>query len=74
MAAYLADASYWLYLVHFPLMVWTPIVLGPLHAPALAKLALVLLISMSAMLAAYELLVRPTPLRAFVARATGVDR
>ena len=30
--------------------------------------------SMPAMLAAYELLVRPTPLGAYVARATAVDR
>ena len=67
---YLADASYWLYLVHFPLMVWTPILLAPFQAPALVKLALALVITMSLMLASYELLVRPTPLRMFVARAT----
>ncbi len=71
---YLADASYWLYLVHFPLMVWTPIVLAPLQAPALVKLALVLAITISLMLASYELLVRTTPLAAFVARATPVKR
>jgi len=71
---YLADASYWLYLVHFPLMIWTPILLAPLQAPALIKLALVLVITMSLMLPAYELLVRPTPLGAFVARATPVER
>ena len=70
---YLADASYWLYLVHFPLMIWTPILLAPLKAPALIKLALILVITMSLMLAAYELLVRPSPIRAFVARATPVE-
>jgi peptidoglycan/LPS O-acetylase OafA/YrhL len=63
---YLADASYWVYLVHFPLMIWTPILLAPLLAPALIKLALVLVITMSVMLAAHEFLVRPTPLGAFV--------
>ena len=36
---YLADGSYWLYLVHFPLMIWTPIMLAPLQAPALIKLS-----------------------------------
>ena len=71
---YLADASYWIYLVHFPLMVWTPILLAPLHAPALVKLALVLVITMVVMLAAYELLVRHTALRAFVARANADKR
>ncbi len=63
---YLADASYWLYLVHFPLMVWTPILLAPLPAPAPVKFALVLGITTSLMLAGYELLVRPTHLSAFV--------
>ena len=71
---YLADASYWLYLVHFPLMVWTPILLGPLRAPALVKLALVLVISMALMLATYELLVRCTALGAFVGRPTRSKR
>ena len=45
-----------------------------LQAPALVKLALVLAITMSLMLAAYELLVRRTLLGAFVARATPVGR
>ncbi len=71
---YLADASYWLYLVHFPLMIWTPILLAPLQAPALIKLSLVLAITMSLMLAAYEILVRRTFLAAFVARATPVEK
>ena len=70
---YLADASYWLYLVHFPLMIWTPILLAPLQAPVLIKLSLVLVITSGLMLAAYELLVRSTPLRAFVARATPAE-
>jgi hypothetical protein len=56
------------------LMIWTPILLASLQAPALVKLALVLVITMSMMLAAYEFLVRPTPLGAFVARATPVER
>jgi glucan biosynthesis protein C len=55
----LADASYWLYLAHFPLTVWLPIVLAPLEAPALLKLVLVLAITMSLMLLSYEILVRP---------------
>ena len=55
---YLADASYWLYLVHFPLMIWVPILLAPLDAPALIKLAVVLVLTMGVMLAAYEAMVR----------------
>jgi glucan biosynthesis protein C len=61
---YLADASYWLYLVHFPLMIWVPILLAPLEAPALVKLAAVLFLTMGVMLAAYEGLRRATALRA----------
>jgi glucans biosynthesis protein C len=57
---YLADASYWLYLAHFPSMIWVPILLAPLEAPALVKLALVLLITMGVMLLAYEAVVRAT--------------
>jgi hypothetical protein len=54
-------------------MVWAPIMLAPLQAPALVKLALALVITMGLMLASYELLVRPTQLAAFVARATPVE-
>jgi glucan biosynthesis protein C len=63
---YLADASYWLYLAHFPLMIWVPILLAPLEAPALVKLAVVLVLTMGVMLAAYEAMVR--------ARATSFAR
>ena len=56
---YLADASYWLYLVHFPLMIWVPILLAPARRPgALIKLAVVLVLTMGVMLAAYEAMVR----------------
>ena len=51
---YLADASYWLYLAHFPLMVWIPIALGGLELPALSKLSLVVAISMTSLLAIRE--------------------
>ncbi len=63
---YLADASYWLYFVHFLLMVWTPILLGPLEIPVLVKLLLVVASMMGLMLVSYEVLVRTTALRAVV--------
>jgi glucan biosynthesis protein C len=59
---YLADASYWMYLVHLPLLVAFEIVLVPLPWPILAKLVLTWAVTGAVMLVSYHLLVRSTPL------------
>lgn len=57
---YLADASYWMYLLHLPLLVGLEIVLVPLAWPILVKLALTWIVVGAALLASYHWLVRPT--------------
>jgi len=55
---YLADASYWLYLIHLPIVLALQAAVAPLPWPPLLKLALILGVAMPAMLASYQLLVR----------------
>jgi hypothetical protein len=57
---YLAGASYWIYLAHFPLMLWVPIAIADVDLPALVKLAVVLAVSLTLLLIAYESGVRGT--------------
>jgi glucans biosynthesis protein C len=57
---YLADASYWMYLVHLPLMIWIPLAIRSLHLPAVVKFIIVLTISVPVLLASYEWCVRYT--------------
>ncbi len=57
---YLSDASYWMYLVHLPLVVWAQRLVGPLALPAIIKFTLVLAICFPILLASYQLLVRYT--------------
>src|SRR5690606_11719610 len=57
---YLADASYWIYLAHLPLVAALQVWVGhwPLHWSI--KFALVLGMSLAVLLASYHWLVRPT--------------
>jgi membrane-bound acyltransferase YfiQ involved in biofilm formation len=57
---YLADASYWLYLIHLPIVMALQVALSQLDWPALVKFALILIIAIPPMLASYHLLVRFT--------------
>jgi len=57
---YLADSSYWLYLMHLPLVVFVQWQLFYLPLPALVKAALVLAVAVPVLLGSYELLVRHT--------------
>ncbi|MFN3323086.1 MAG: acyltransferase family protein [Bryobacteraceae bacterium] len=57
---YLADASYWIYLMHLPLMIWIPAALSQMPLPALVKFALVIVISVPILLLSYHYLVRYT--------------
>lgn len=59
---YLADASYWMYLVHLPLLVAFEIPLVRLDWPIPAKLAVTWLVVGAVMVTSYHLLVRSTPL------------
>jgi glucan biosynthesis protein C len=55
---YLADASYWIYLVHLPLVMALQTVAAPLAAPWWIKYPLILIAAFAIMLATYEGLVR----------------
>jgi glucan biosynthesis protein C len=57
---YLTDASYWLYLVHFPLAAWMPIALLRVDLPAVIKFGLAVIVIMVVSLVSYDRLVRPT--------------
>jgi len=57
---YLADASYWLYLIHMPIVMVLQVALSQLDWPALMKFAIILVIAIPSMLASYHLLVRFT--------------
>ena len=59
-ARYIADASYWLYLAHLPLVVVGNALLAPLPWPPVVKFALVLAASTGLLLASYDLFVRYT--------------
>lgn len=58
---YLADASYWCYLVHLPIVLWLQGTL-PTDIQGIARFAVVLAIAASVSLASYHLFVRYTPL------------
>ncbi|MBC9881822.1 acyltransferase family protein [Bradyrhizobium sp. INPA01-394B] len=57
---YLADASYWLYLIHLPIVMALQVTLSQLDWPGLVKFAIILLVAIPPMLASYHLLVRFT--------------
>jgi glucan biosynthesis protein C len=57
---YLADASYWLYLIHMPIVMALQVTLSQRDWPGLIKFAIILLIAIPPMLASYHLLVRFT--------------
>ena len=57
---YLADASYWLYLIHMPIVMALQVALSQLDWPGLIKFAVILVVAILPMLASYHLLVRFT--------------
>ena len=59
---YLADASYWMYLIHLPLLVGFEILLVAQPWPILVKLGLTWLVVGAVMVVSYHLLVRSTPI------------
>jgi glucan biosynthesis protein C len=57
---YLADASYWMYLVHLPIVLWLQIALAGWNAPASLKFLIVVMGTTAITLVTYELFVRYT--------------
>jgi len=63
---YLADASYWIYLLHLPLVMILQVYAVRLPGPAPLKLAAVLAITLLVLLATYRLFVRHSWIGAFL--------
>lgn len=57
---YVADASFWLYLVHLPIAVWLQIAFAELPLPWVVKLISIFVITIGISLAMYDLMVRST--------------
>ena len=57
---YLADASYWLYLIHLPIVVALQVAVSHLPWPWPIKFATILVVALPVMVASYHLLVRYT--------------
>ena len=55
---YLADASYWIYIVHLPIVIALQTLLAPYPWPWFAKYPLILAVAFAIMLASYQLFVR----------------
>jgi peptidoglycan/LPS O-acetylase OafA/YrhL len=55
---YLADASYWLYLIHLPILMALQVAVSQLDWPWPVKFAAIMLIALPVMFASYQLLVR----------------
>ena len=57
---YVADASYWIYLVHLPLVVALQVIAGPLPLHWSLKFPVILVVAFAMLLASYRYLVRAT--------------
>jgi peptidoglycan/LPS O-acetylase OafA/YrhL len=57
---YLADGSYWIYLVHLPFTIWIPALLAPVAVPAIVKFLIVLSGTTLATVLSYHYFVRNT--------------
>ncbi len=58
---YLADASYWIYLVHLPLVLWLQAVVAGWDLPAPGKFLGIIGVTTVVCVASYQLVVRHTP-------------
>ncbi|MGJ4952437.1 acyltransferase family protein [Bradyrhizobium sp. HKCCYLS20291] len=67
---YLADASYWLYVIHLPIVMALQVAVSQLDWPWPVKFGFILLIAIPLMLASYHLLVRGT----FIGRVLNGER
>ena len=55
---YLADASYWIYIVHLPIVIALQTLIAPYEWPWFAKYPLILAVAFAIMLASYQWFVR----------------
>lgn len=60
MRRYIADASYWLYLIHMPIVMALQLAVSQLDWPWPVKFSTILVVALALMLASYQLLVRFT--------------
>jgi peptidoglycan/LPS O-acetylase OafA/YrhL len=63
---YLSDSSYWLYIMHMPVVVGLQVALMPFPIPTLAKIPVVLFLTILILVASYDFLVRPSPIGALL--------
>jgi glucans biosynthesis protein C len=63
---YMSDASYWLFIMHMPVVVGLQVALLPVPLPALAKVPIALSISVVILTVSYDLMVRPTAIGALL--------
>lgn len=63
---YLTDASYWMYLVHLPFMLWLPGLMAQWNAPAPLKIMVTIFGALPILLVSYHWLVRGTALGALL--------
>ncbi len=61
---YVADASYWIYLIHLPIIVGLQVLVARLQWPWVVKFPLILILGGSVMVVSYQLLVRYTAIGA----------
>lgn len=57
---YLSDSSYWIFILHMPVVVGLQVALMPVPLPALAKIPLVLALAVAILVITYDIAVRPT--------------
>jgi peptidoglycan/LPS O-acetylase OafA/YrhL len=57
---YLADSSYWMYLIHLPVVVWLQVAVAEVPAPWYLKLVIVSVTTIGLALLTYDLFVRST--------------
>ena len=57
---YMSDASYWLFIMHMPVVVGLQVALLPVPLPTLVKVPIVLAIAVAILTVSYDLMVRPT--------------
>ncbi len=57
---YISDSTYWMYIIHLPLVVWLNQLLMPVPLNAYAKFSIVMIVSGVIMLGTYQLFVRYT--------------
>jgi glucan biosynthesis protein C len=55
---YIADAAYWIYLIHLPLVIALQMAVSRLDFPALFKMGVIIAVSLSLLFGSYQLLVR----------------